>query len=444
MSIETIPGTDQKYYLISFDADGNERADETISGATMSQHVIKALRDEAITDVFFLSHGWKGDIPAAKDQYNRWIGAMIGNQADRERMLAARPNFKPLFVGLHWPSQPWGDEEFDDSGVSFSTSAEEITEQIVNQYAEKLADTPAAREALRTIVNAALEDIAPAQMPEEVKQAYLVLDREAGMANDGETAAPGDDRAGFDPEEAYQVAREEEAINFGGGFELGGLLSPLRQLSFWKMKKRACRFGENGATKLLAEMQNAADPEVRFHLMGHSFGCIAVSAMLAGPNGRGPLVRPVDSVALVQGAFSIWGYCSDIPHAQGTPGYFRSIVADRRVRGPIIVMQSVHDTAVGRIYPIAAGIGRQVAMDAGQDFPKYAGIGAFGLRGPEVDAVDQELLPVDGTYRFEPGKIYNLESSGFINEGEGASGAHSDIAKPAVWHAIWEAARQSR
>ena len=54
MSIEEIPGTDLKYGLISFDADGQERA--TPSGLT-SQILIDKARDDTITNVFFFCHG---------------------------------------------------------------------------------------------------------------------------------------------------------------------------------------------------------------------------------------------------------------------------------------------------------------------------------------------------------------------------------------------------
>ena len=50
------------------------------------------------------------------------------------------------------------------------------------------------------------------------------------------------------------------------------------------------------------------------------------------------------------------------------------------------------------------------------------------------------MLPADGPYVFEPRKVYNLESSKYICQGGGASGAHSDIAGPEVAHVIWEAA----
>ena len=52
---------------------------------------------------------------------------------------------------------------------------------------------------------------------------------------------------------------------------------------------------------------------MRFHLMGHSFGCIVVSSTLAGPYARTALRRPVASVTLVQGALSHWSYAAEVP-----------------------------------------------------------------------------------------------------------------------------------
>jgi pimeloyl-ACP methyl ester carboxylesterase len=210
------------------------------------------------------------------------------------------------------------------------------------------------------------------------------------------------------------------------------------------MKGRARRFGESGGHQLLADLQRAAgaDRGVRFHLMGHSFGCIVMSATLAGPSGRCQLVRQVDSVALVQGALSLWSYAAEIPDRAAQAGYFHSIVSDRRVSGPIITTQSEYDTAVGRWYPLAAGAARQVAFAPGE-WPKYGAVGTHGLRNPGPEVVALEMLSADAVYGFEPGRVYNLESSRYICEGGGASGAHSDIAKPEVAHAVWAAALSS-
>ncbi len=436
MPVKTVTGTSLSYYLITFDALGNER-DE--SGIRVSQEVLKVLTNEPITDVFLISHGWLGDIPAAYQQYDKWISAMAAQKADIERMQQVRSQFRPLLIGLHWPSKPWGDEELKGSEVSFDLQDVTPVERLVEQYASRIANTEPSRQALETIFQAAREDIAPLTLPTEVRQAYEILNQESSLGSEGEGAAPGSDRELFDPERIFQTAERELVSD--RGFSWDGILAPLRTLSFWKMKDRARQFGESGGFKLLADLQRTAGDNVRFHLMGHSFGCIVVSAMLAGPNGRGSLVRPVNSVSLVQGALSHWSYCSYIPVAPGRAGYFRSVVTDRKVDGPIITTQSKFDTAVGKMYPIGAGIRQQISF--APKLPKYGALGTFGACGLDPSTVvDMNMLAVDASYQFEPRKIYNLESSKFIcdvRDGDWG-GAHNDIAKPEVAHAVWQAA----
>ena len=77
----------------------------------MSQRVVNALRDQPVTDVFVMSHGWWADVPSAKRQYAAWIGAMLACTDDLARMRTTRPDFRPLLLGLHWPSEPFGTEE---------------------------------------------------------------------------------------------------------------------------------------------------------------------------------------------------------------------------------------------------------------------------------------------------------------------------------------------
>ena len=98
MPIETVPGTSLNYYLVAFDAAGNERDDDP--DGLMSQKILDVLSNEPITDVFLISHGWLGDVPAARQQYNKWITAMAKNQADIQRMKELRPDFRPLMIGL--------------------------------------------------------------------------------------------------------------------------------------------------------------------------------------------------------------------------------------------------------------------------------------------------------------------------------------------------------
>jgi hypothetical protein len=436
---EAVPGTGLGYYLLAFDSDNRDRT------PAATRRAAEALAREPVTDVFLFSHGWRGDVPAAREQYAGWIRTMAAQRTDVDRVARLRPSFRPLLIGLHWPSEPWGDEEVSGT-VSFALgeapAAAGAVAGLVDDFARRLGDRPEVRDPLRTIIEAAQSGAEPDHLPSEVEDAYRALDRALGLGAGGVAAEPGADREPFDPEAVYQESLADDGpASFG--FGLSGrdtLLSPLRTLSFWTMKDRARRFGEDAVHPLLRRLlEMAAGRDVMFHLMGHSFGCIVASAAVAGPPGSAVLPRPVDSLALVQGAFSLWSFCDDIPHARGTPGYFRRVVGEGRVRGPIVTTQSRLDTAVGTWYPRAAWAGRQVAFAVGE-LPKYGAVGSFGLQGPGVPVVNDLMRPADASYGYQPGRVYNLEGSRFINEGGGFSGAHSDIRKPAVAHAVWEAA----
>jgi hypothetical protein len=77
----------------------------------MSLHIVNALADLPGTDVFIMSHGWRADVASAKRQYAAWIDAMLACTDDLARMRTTRPDFRPLLVGLHRPSEPSGTVE---------------------------------------------------------------------------------------------------------------------------------------------------------------------------------------------------------------------------------------------------------------------------------------------------------------------------------------------
>jgi hypothetical protein len=121
-----VPGTNIDYYLVLFDADGNERIES--SGQRLSEELL----DKAtvgVTDVFVLSHGWKGDIPAAISQYDAWIGQMGAQEADRELIRQHVPGFSALVVAVHWPSLPWGVEGTDAALLGDDETDELLVEE---------------------------------------------------------------------------------------------------------------------------------------------------------------------------------------------------------------------------------------------------------------------------------------------------------------------------
>jgi hypothetical protein len=451
---ETLIGTSLKYYLIAFDANGKEREN---NGELISQKVIDILSSasksqQPITDVFFMSHGWLGDIPGAKIQYDEWIAAMGKNQADIKKMQQVRPGFRPLLIALHWPSKPWGDEDLnavspDKTIVSFD-STDNSQEELIEQYAQDVADTEAAREALRTIFAAATEySIAPETLPPEVSQAYEQLIKEASLDNNEDDSESLD----LNPDTIYQALLAEEEtqeVSFGiGDAPKNKFLELLGYLSYWQMKKRARDIGETSGFNLLNKLQKAATETTRFHLIGHSFGCIVVSAIVAGKKDS-QLVRPINSLVLIQGALSLWSYSFNIPRRASLAGCFSSIINDRKVVGPIVTTRSIHDNSVTKLYPIASRpgnwfMGQDIDFSVGteSEFPEYGSIGTFGIQGMD-ETISLKMLPCEKLYSFKPGKVYNLESSEFIRNviNEKDEDAHNSIAQPEVAHAVWSAA----
>jgi hypothetical protein len=420
---QPIPGSKEQYALVVFDSDGRERLEQNglLSDALLASDA------PTPTDIFFEIHGWKGDMPAAKDQYDRWFGALAAS-GSRSLLEAKRPDgFRPLWIGLHWPSLPWGDEEI--GAASFTT---DTVDRLVDAYVGRLGERPGLRDALATIIRHAQTDTSPPVLPPEVRQAYDRLDALlTELPADGPEAPPGDDNPPFDAEASYQLLRAEPAAF--GALDLGGLLGPLRQLSFWKMKERGRSVGEAGFHPFIARM-SARFPGARLHLIGHSFGCIAASAAVAGPPNA--TVNRVASLVLLQGALSLWAYCPKMPFGSGKAGYFNRLFAQHAVTGPVVTTRSRFDRAVGSFYPLGAHAAGQVEF--GVDLPRYGAVGAFGAQGL-ADAVNQPILAAGMPYAFAPGSVFNVEASDAIKDGGGLSGAHSDIDGPEIAHLVWSA-----
>src|SRR5688572_19915455 len=275
MPFETIPGTSDQYALLSFDLDGRERTDDPQGvGGLLSKAIIQRVANEQPSHVLLFCHGWKGDVAAARDQYNRWIGAMLRLTDDRQ---AVKGTFKPVWIGLHWPSQPFGDEEL--STESFDIGDGTLSpDEIKAIYLERLGLGDEAAPLIDTILRDHQKNAAATELPDDSRGAYRKLASLAGHSSEGPAGPPDADDAPFDPDVAFDRGNAAAGgANFGEGGFLGGILGPLRQLSYWTMKKRARTIGESGMHQFVSNLMKAA-PSTRFHLMGHSFGTIVVSS----------------------------------------------------------------------------------------------------------------------------------------------------------------------
>jgi hypothetical protein len=448
MPLRHIPNTDPPltYQLIAFDDQGNERREP--DGSLMSERALAAIAAD-VSDIFIMSHGWLGDMDDALSQYDAWSKNLLSCRTDAEEIKRRSPRFAPLLVGMHWPSKPFGNEGMGDSFAALPAAAnsESTLEAAVQEWTERLGHSSEVQNELRTILSALATADDSEQLPMNVEDAYRRLDLAVGLGSAEEGAPPGADRPEFDPHAIYEAARRDETVDLESGsfgpLSWSSLLAPLRILSFYCMKDRARNFGEGGAHRLLLGMQDVGRAGgARIHLMGHSFGCIVVTGMAAGPRTDTSQRQPVQSMVLVQGALSLWAYSDSMKYWPGTPGYFNRLIRSSRCEGPIVTTFSEFDKSVGRAYPLAAGIAQQQAFDV-VELPKYGGIGAFGIQGLDTITTGREMGKSDTEYAFKGGQIYNLDAHAYISGNDGQYDAHCDIAHPEVAHVIWQAALPS-
>jgi len=73
-------------------------------------------------------------------------GNLKSDTGDITDMKVRRPGFRPLLIGLHWPSEPWGDE--DASSFVAVPGGIGPVEALVSDYARRLSDAPDIRKEL--------------------------------------------------------------------------------------------------------------------------------------------------------------------------------------------------------------------------------------------------------------------------------------------------------
>jgi esterase/lipase superfamily enzyme len=203
-----------------------------------------------------------------------------------------------------------------------------------------------------------------------------------------------------------------------------GAGNALNMIPYYKMKARAGTVGRKGLAPVLRQVKEEK-PTIRIHLAGHSFGGRLVAATALGESDTAE-VLPIDSMTLLQAAFSHHGFAEDWDGTKD--GYFRDVYTENRISGPTIVTYTSNDKANRVAYPLASRLARQVAAAFGDANDKYGAIGANGAQNTP-EAVAGTLLERDGVYDFEPGVVYNLEGSAYIAN-------HGDVAGREIANAM--------
>jgi hypothetical protein len=348
-------------------------------------------------------------------------------------------------LGLFWPSKKFADDELIPSGAAsvgsvvtdatlrdqleslkgvFSAPDADNRLTQAQQLVGKLDDSPSARKEFADLVRSILPRAAAND--EDASDRFFDVDGDQLMRRLSQPILP----AGPSGRPGAGGASSVSGTRGGAaGFELSlsGMKAAARRLlnygTYYQMKERAGTVGRSGVNQVLRGLRDS-HPNVRIHLIGHSFGGRLVTAAAAGPDDLPPV--GVSTLTLLQAAYSHNGMALKYDGAHD--GVFRRLVTDAMIAGPTMITCTPNDVAVGQAYPIASRIANQAASAIGDKNDVYGGIGRNGAQHTP-EAVEAELLAVPSAYQLQAGKIYNLHADDFVSD-------HGDVTGPEVAQAI--------
>ncbi|MDB5385057.1 MAG: hypothetical protein JWM11_703 [Planctomycetaceae bacterium] len=421
---------------IEFTKDGN------VFDESQVQTALQAASD--CTDLIVISHGWNEDMASAQQLYDA-IFESVDAVLPQKAGLSGR---KIGVIRVFWPSKAFADADLIPGGSASldTTTNDEALLKLLDELKrdpQRLGgtDTDPGRsakiDAAKAVVDSLDDDAA--------KETFVNALR--GILNPA--AANADDASDeFFQADAVDLFKQfgkpvlaPPPLGAGGAAEVGGATG-LRDLfsgataaarrlanyvTYYQMKERAGLVGETGVQDVIRRLHNKA-PATRLHLVGHSFGgrLVTAAALSVAPGIR------ISSMTLLQAAYSHNGIAEDYD-GRGNDGFFRAVITDQRVTGPIVITYTKNDQAVGIAYPLASRVAFQKASALGDRNDPYGGLGRNGAQHtPEVDDSEAELLDSGHSYTFLAGHVYNLLGDNFIS-------GHSAITGQEVANALLDA-----
>ena len=434
-----------KVFEVEFDKHGD------IFNASQAEAALNALSDGQATDLIVFVHGWNNDMAEARGLYQGFFAKLQEMRDKHHRpQLDARK-----FAGLAvlWPSKKFTDEELIPSGDAASAEPDTL-DPVLEEQLDQLKEDPtrlgqsgqvgaaeaAALDRAKSLVSR-LEDDEDAQR-QFVKEIRSILPRGGAHAEDGSDKFFSRDAVELLADLAQPVIAPPPSGQGGGALSVGddagtaagqaaglrdmfaGIKAGARRLlnftTYYKMKERAGRVGSTGVADVLRQAR-ARRPQIKLHLVGHSFGGRLVTA---AADALGPQIS-VDSLTLLQAAYSHNGLAEKFDGEND--GFFRAVMSKKKVRGPLVITHTKNDKAVGIAYPLASRVSSDNSCMLGDADDPYGGMGRNGAQHTPVDRNEQVLRAAGGRYSLKVGTVYNLNSDEFIQD-------HNDICKPEVAH----------
>jgi hypothetical protein len=411
------------HWEVEFDQAGSIVSDDGL---------VAGLAESGVRDLFVFSHGWNNSFAGARSLYRDMFTMVAGMLRPKQRATTG-------FLGVLWPSLLFPEDGPADDGSPALLLASPADNRVADhssgaQLAAALAPAfPGQEQQVHRLGD--LLDVRP-QDGAALDEFHLLA---TGLVSTPNTGGPEDngERAAMAADPRTAITEMATAPGAPRGDTQGidfftkmwhGARELLRTMSYYEMKNRAGVVGRAGLGPLLGRLRER-NPQLRTHLLGHSFGARLAAFSLDGmPAGAAGQSSPVKSLLLIQGAFSHFTF------SPSKPGALAAVA--NRVDGPLLATFSVHDRAVGLWYPNASRLARQnnQALD---DFSYEWG--GMGHDGYQHDGVIPLTLGAEGSrYQFQKGRFYRLDSNAVICKSLSRfSEAHSDIRHPEVaWAAV--------
>lgn len=413
------------YYIIPFDKKGRCEGPETL------RHLLDHCGDRS--DIYLFSHGWNNDWKTATDRYENFISGFM--RMRKEDQLAPPLNYKPLLVGIFWPSTALVKDSELAPEFAGGSDVDDVAIAEERQTVREVADGLEEAKVDRFYELTQREKLGREDALELAQIVRHLFRSDAGESSDGSVASAEEvvrvwQAMSPETEEVVDLDEVQSASSPAGTPQAAGGVGDffksilprdvIRTLTVWQMKDRAGTVGSNGVNPLLAGL--LARSAAQLNLIGHSYGGkVVLSALCAAPLGR-----KVRSVLLLQPAVSHLCFAEKV---DGTdrPGGYR--VALDRVERRIASTFSEHDFPLTKIFHKALRRDDDLGELRTAAFPdppnRYAALGGFGPRG-----AGEKLLPILNPlqrYQFDPAvRIYGINGTRKIM-------GHGDISNKSTW-----------
>lgn len=172
-----------------------------------------------------------------------------------------------------------------------------------------------------------------------------------------------------------------KTANHSSALGVPGQLAMLANLTgYYRMRKRAVQIGRNGLAPMVKRLlQNG----VRCHIVGHSFGALAVIAAVHAVT-EAMTYRGSITTCLAACSHYVFAHQYDGIH----DGAYRHLATTPQLRAPLLVVHSKNDTVLNIPYALASRLASHEAVFAGTALDRYGALGVNGaLRTPEARTI---------------------------------------------------------